>query len=899
MQHLAPQPSTSEHSPIIARPGQETNQKLTDHLFGVSAFAESLGKKFNLPKTAALIGLLHDYGKYHPTFQRYIYQFAVGNSLQFDDNDDQRSTTKLKKGPDHSTAGGLWLLEKINALTSKPKNEPKKQTLFLIADIVAICILSHHSGLIDVVKYSATPLGSRLNDKSKKALFEECKQQAEQEFKDKANPTFKAALSELGQWLHRFDHTFEPASKSSTGQQVKRNYELGALTKMLFSSLIEADRQNSAEFESTDLRQRREQNQHTPDWASAIHYFEQQLQAKVASAEANLGANFSSNSNSNSSTKAHAVFAARQTVSEACKQRAKDPQGIYTLTVPTGGGKTLASLRFALHHAEQHQLDKIFYIIPYTSIIEQNAEVIRNMLPDNAEQPWVMELHSNLDPEQSEQMLVLNNERWHRPIVLITMVRFLDIMFSGGTRSIRRMHEFANSVVIFDEIQTLPVKCTSLMIHQLNFLAQYCRLSAVLCTATQPALRDVLKAFMKKDANIAEMAEIIGQLQLGKPQDEQSTESNAEIVPDVDTLFHDLRRVTIHNQTQGGQTFSTEQLADFVIDKQAQHQSCLVIVNTKRMASSLFQQLRQTQPEQQLFHLSTAMCAVQRELILNEVNQRLSECLPTILVSTQLIEAGVDISLGCVVRSAAGLDSIAQAAGRCNRHGEQEIAPVYVVQLADEKLSKLPDIQTGQKVTLSMFDQQPREQSSFDPLNPQSQQDFFQRYYSAQTADNREQLLYPLKDGSESSLVNLLSRNRNFSNELKGNNYQGREPEWMLRQSFMTAGKAFQAIDAPTRPIIVSLLQADPKNDSPQTGRDLVSELGACQLPQDYQRWNQLMKHAQRFTINVFDHEFKQLCDADAVFRVHSQEEIFALNDTYIDEKLGWTTEVMSCGEFF
>jgi CRISPR-associated endonuclease/helicase Cas3 len=282
------------------------------------------------------------------------------------------------------------------------------------------------------------------------------------------------------------------------------------------------------------------------------------------------------------------------------------------------------------------------------------------------------------------------------------------------------------------------------------------------------------------------------------------------------------------------------------------------------------------------------------------VNQRLSERLPIILVSTQLIEAGVDISLGCVVRSAAGLDSIAQAAGRCNRHGEQEIAPVYVVQLADEKLSKLPDIQKGQTVTLSMFDQQQREQSSFDPLNPQTQQDFFQRYYSAQTADNREQLLYPLKDKSESSLVNLLSRNRNFSNELKdNNNYQGRKLEWMLRQSFMMAGKAFQAIDAPTRPIIVSLMQADPKNDSPLTGRELVSELSTCQLPQDYQRWNQLMKHAQRFTINLFDHEFNQLCNANAVFRVHSQEEVFALSDTFIDEKLGWTTEVMSCGEFF
>ena len=278
-------------------------------------------------------------------------------------------------------------------------------------------------------------------------------------------------------------------------------------------------------------------------------------------------------------------------------------------------------------------------------------------------------------------------------------------------------------------------------------------------------------------------------------------------------------------------------------------------------------------------------------MILNAVNQRLANALPTILVATQLIEAGVDISLGCVVRSAAGLDSIAQAAGRCNRHGEQEVAPVYVVQLAEEKLNKLPDIEIGQKTTLSMFDLHAKHSSNFDPLLPETQRDFFQRYYSAQTAANSNQLLYPTKTNSH--LVDWLSRNH------KCRNAKQHHPHWLLQQSFMTASKAFQAIDAPTRPVIVCLMHPDPKMPASPTGREIVAELQSCQLPQDYQQWKQLMQQAQRFTINLFEHEFKQLSDAGALFSVNNDEGVFALNDAFIDEKLGWTTQVLSCGEFF
>jgi len=299
------------------------------------------------------------------------------------------------------------------------------------------------------------------------------------------------------------------------------HFYVGFWTRFLFSCLIDADRINSADFENPYQASYRNK---AVSWDIAINRLELFLTEQQSTATNDFNIN-----------------AIRRTISDACKNRAKDAQGIYTLTVPTGGGKTYASLRYALHHAKQHGLERIFYIIPYTSIIEQNADAIRKAIEQDGDaNPWVLEHHSNLEPENQTWHSKLSAENWDAPIVMTTMVQFLETLFSGGTRGVRRLHQLANSVIIFDEIQTLPINCTHLFCNALNFLTTYTNTSAVLCTATQPLLDK-----LKSPEN--------GQLLIPKEN---------ELIDDVSLLFDQLKRVEIDNKTKP-EGWSKEEIADF------------------------------------------------------------------------------------------------------------------------------------------------------------------------------------------------------------------------------------------------------------------------------------------------------------------------------------------------
>jgi CRISPR-associated endonuclease/helicase Cas3 len=187
------------------------------------------------------------------------------------------------------------------------------------------------------------------------------------------------------------------------------------------------------------------------------------------------------------------IDAIRTEVSKHCLKAADREKGIFTLTVPTGGGKTLSSMRFALHHAKKHSLNRIIYVIPFTTIIDQNADVIRKILEPKTERysSIVLEHHSNLTPDEESWRGKILSENWDAPVVFTTSVQFLEALYSGGTRSVRRMHQLANALIIFDEIQSLPIKCVHLFNNSINFLVESCKASTVLCTATQPLLNKV------------------------------------------------------------------------------------------------------------------------------------------------------------------------------------------------------------------------------------------------------------------------------------------------------------------------------------------------------------------------------------------------------------------------
>ncbi len=326
----------------------------------------------------------------------------------------------------------------------------------------------------------------------------------------------------------------------------------------------------------------------------------------------------------------------RSEVLQACIESGKNPRGLYTLTVPTGGGKTVASMAFALGHAAANGMDRVIYVIPYTSIIEQTAEVFRGIFGENN----VVEHHSNADYEVGENAAASDyaqiraTENWDAPIIVTTAVQFFESMYANRPSKCRKLHSVANSVILFDEAQTLPRAHLRPCVAAIAKLVKDFSSTAVLCTATQPVLNDLFEEY-------APGIRI------------------KEIVPDSGALYQALRRVVFRDL---GSTNADSLARELAAQKQT-----LCIVNSRRSAQELFLRL----PQEGRFHLSTLMYPAHRRAVLAEIRKRLRDGLPCRVVSTSLIEAGVDVDFPAVFREKAGLDSILQAAGRCNREGKR------------------------------------------------------------------------------------------------------------------------------------------------------------------------------------------------------------------------------------
>ncbi|PXX17651.1 CRISPR-associated Cas3 family helicase [Nitrosomonas ureae] len=787
-------------------------QTLATHLQEVADITKKLARKINAAEAGELIGLLHDFGKYSSSFQNYIQS---GTGLLNPDMDANYVDAVALKGKiDHSTAGAQLIWE---ALSKFGKNGEGR----LCGQILGLCVASHHSGLIDCL----TPEGVngfnlRINKDDERAHLTECKQNADAHILEQAkNLTDKPLLSAMLKQLSLL--TKNNQHGQTTSETIKCFY-IGFWTRFLFSCLIDADRINSADFErlgNTSYRNR------TVSWDVAIKRMEFFLsQQQVHDTPINT---------------------IRRTISDTCKNRAQDAQGIYTLTVPTGGGKTYTSLRYALHHAKAHGLERIIYVIPYTSIIEQNAEAIQKVVEQAGDQyPWVLEHHSNLEPENQTWHSKLATENWDAPIVLTTMVQFLETLFSGGTRGVRRLHQLANSIIIFDEIQTLPINCTHLFCNALNFLSAHTKTTAVLCTATQPLL-DQLNSPEK------------GQLLIPKDN---------HLIPDVRQFFDQLKRVEISNKTKS-QGWSEEEIAELALSEFKVKGSCLVIVNTKAWAQALYVKCADSVARDSLFHLSTNQCTARRNELFHRMRARLAAKLPVLCFSTQLIEAGVDIDFSSVIRFLAGLDSIAQAAGRCNRNGLLDTATVHVVNPAQETINQLIDIKVGRDKTWRVFS----EVKDKDLLDPKNMTLYFNYYFY----DRADEMAYPLNEkqiGRTDTLLNLLSENK-FNT--------GAGVPLHLKQSFMAAGNAFKAIDAPTQSVIVPYKQ----------GKQLITELCGIAKEFDAANYYSCLKQAQKFSVNVFPNVWKKLLEHKAVYEIHPGEGVYYLDERYYSPEFGLSTE--------
>lgn len=752
-------------------------QYVREHLENTSVLSRKFAEKIGLGNVGELIGLLHDFGKYSEEFQGYI-KSACGI---IDSNSEAFVDSKDKKGRiDHSSAGAQYIWRQA---------DPNKPVTVYLAQIIALCIASHHGGLIDCILPDGEDwFAKRINKDPAKTHIDEAVDRCDGRILKRIDRLFKQTET-LRDFIAVMKCVTDVASLTI------RDYRAGFLTRFLFSCLIDADRTDTVDSECPEKAMLRNKNTY-PAWDEFIDALDKRLSKFLVR---------------------NRVDEIRRDVSLACKKSGVKERGIYSLTVPTGGGKTLASLRFALEHARKHDLKRIVFVIPYTTIIDQNADEVRKVFKDLSgkyKTELVLEHHSNLTPDEETLQTKILSENWDASIVYITTVQLLESLFSGGTRGVRRMHQLAESVIVFDEIQTLPVRLVHLFNNAMNSIVDFCGSSVVLCTATQPCLN---KVCAQK-----------GAIEIKKEH---------EIMPDVKILFSELKRVEVVDAVKTG-GWSPEEVAQLAKEELQRTGSVLIVVNTKRAAKELFELCQQA--DVVVYHLSTDMCPAHRIDILEKVKMCLvpDTFQPMICVSTQLIEAGVDVDFGSVIRYLAGLDSIAQAAGRCNRNGLREKGRVTIVNPISENLGMLKDMEAGREKTYRVLNEYRNNPEEFnnDLLCPDAMDRYFQYYFF----DRASKMDYPVSArefGHSDTLLRILSTN-NLSIESYKIKYK-KPPVIPLRQSFKSAAKAFRAIDSETQGIIVPYGE----------GEDIISGLCASS---DISREFALMKSAQRFSVNCF-----------------------------------------------
>ncbi|MBP2240975.1 CRISPR-associated endonuclease/helicase Cas3 [Cytobacillus eiseniae] len=780
-------------------------QTVEEHLLEVQALAEAFGGKIGVKYIAGLAGVLHDFGKYTDEFKDYILE-AVNNP----DAPPRRGSV------DHSTAGGKLLYRLFH---EKNITEFKGK----LAEIVGNAIISHHSYLKDF--FNADLESDYLKRVCEKELIE-FETSKENFFKHvMCEADFLSYVEQAAVELKEF--LLKDPSKTS-----EQKYMF--LTKFIFSALIDADRTNTRLFEENKPYE--PQENHT----LLFDTYYNRLMSKVKS--------FQQHENANTP-----INLLRSEMSQQCDHFAEKPSGIYTLSIPTGGGKTLASLRYALKHAKKYNKKHIIYVVPFTTIIEQNAEEVRKILQDEEN---ILEHHSNViedadDNDENQdgfmskiQKLKLAKDNWDSPIIFTTMVQFLNTFYEKGSRNIRRLHNLSESVIIFDEVQKVPIPCVSLFNDALNFLKAYGRSSIVLCTATQPAL-DFVEHKLAIDAD-------------------------AEMIDRLDHVIDAFKRVEIVDLATD-RTFNNEKLTDFIVEKMDELQSMLIILNTKSVVKDLYEKLKEQVMGVPVYHLSTSMCAAHRNDILEKIRNQLKQGNKIICVSTQLIEAGVDVSFECVIRSLAGLDSIAQAAGRCNRHGEMGIRSVYVIDHEEENLNKLKEIQKGKQVAKRTFIDLKRDKYSHGGhiLSKDAMDRYFQEFYS-EFASDLNYFIPKLK--KEMTKLLMEPRNENSYRQAYIHKHnKTKDVQLFILNGYGTAAEHFSVIKNLTTSVIVPYGE----------GIDIISDLNGNNSIEDLSR---LLRKAQQYTVNLFSHEKQLLTENSGLVSLLDGKIIALKEGAYSDE---------------
>lgn len=755
-------------------------QTVKEHCENTADLCSNYASIIGMPSMGRLAGLLHDAGKLCSDFNNYI----------------QKKNNFTRGEIDHAYAGARYIWEKTINMPIWHKEA---------ARLIAHVIISHH-GIHDWIDIEQ-------HDYFKKRIANE-----ERWCEIKANTTnllpentLQTLLNQSADELKNVYKNIETMTADTTNKAKFRAFYTGMVERFLQSCLIDADRTDTENFMNGTVPP----EPNIPAvWESMHHNMENKL--------------------TGFSDKRDTISALRQNISDRCAAFADHRVGTVQLIVPTGGGKTLSSLRFAIEYCRKFGMKKILYTAPYMSILEQNSKDFHQIAGDEN----FLEHHSNvithIDDDEELKKYELSCIHWTDPVIATTMVQFLNTLFSRRIDAVRRFHRLDSAVMIIDEIQSLPLKCVYLFDLAVNFLTKFANGTIILCSATQPQLDST-----KFPVILDERSSMTG-----------------DFSKDFET-FHRTHAVPLLKN--GGYSF--DEAAEICIEKFHDNGNLLLIVNTKRSAIEMFNRLSNIDSVKEhttIIHISTRLCPAHRKHEIDRMKKLLNEGKPIICVTTQIIEAGVDISFNCVIRALAGLDNAAQAAGRCNRNGESKCRDVYIIELNEEKLSRLPEISKACDCSKSICGQ-----CGFDDvISPEAAAEYFKRYYS----EMENTLSYKHNDAYiDSDLLDMLSLNKNRGNH---------NPTLYTGQAFKTAGEIFEVIDNNTQSVIV------PYNDD---ARKIITALnGNMYSPAEFAK---LQRKAQQYIVGVYPNELRELSDNGAVYELKSGA--LALNDGWYNQSMG------------
>lgn len=760
-------------------------QTLKDHLLNVAKYSSEVLSSCNLGTTGYLAGLLHDMGKYKKEFQDYLINGGTRGSVI------------------HTFQGYKYCLENIDFDNLNSQ---------LSKEIIGFAIGAHH-GLFDCVD-SDHVSGIEYRYEKQNIGYLECKENFLNDVSNEINlkNLFLKSENEISIILKTFTELI-----NENHQREELCFYISLLCRQVLSAVIYSDHRDTSEFNNKKIRTSNLGS--SKIWDDIINAVEKKVNSFDESSEINK---------------------ARKWISEKCKENSKLPNGIYKLNVPTGGGKTLSVLRYAVNHAKKYNSTRIILVSPLLSILDQNADVVRSAVGNDS---VILEHHSNIvrDADDYEEDIKLDTlkENWDAPIIITTLVQLLNTMFAGGSSNIKRFNSLSNSIIVIDEIQTLPTKVTSMFNLMCNYLSNVCNTTIVLCSATQPSLESVKHKIV----------------------DEIS-----DLVPYDYDIWKSFERTVL---IDAGQKTESE-LTDFILEKSVSTQSLLLVCNTKKEAEYFYKRIKDNIDDRTfVYHLSASLCQQHRKDVIMDLRKKLNENKKVVMISTQVIEAGIDVSFSTVVRITAGMDSVIQASGRCNRNHEMDLSEVYIVTLNGEKLGQLKDIESAKTATLALLTDFKDNTDKYD--RKLDSQKSIKKYYSNffEDKDRKSELDYPRDITKHGTLLDLLSNNSEYNDERVKVSHN-----WILRQSFKMATNEFTVFNQNTIDVLV------PYKD----GKNIINEL--YKKSDDLDVLKSIIKKAKLFGVSLYEYQFELLNKQNAISSINDYLYILD-DDRFYDENLG------------